>query len=166
MQDAMEGKIMPDDSPIALRSLTAVTQAFTAAAEPTLDDLVGEHDGSFTGPGWLRSAAPLAVRAAGMGGWCGKSFAAARNGESVIYGTNLVRHRRGITSSIPVTAEISRSRIDTRPALIVRYPHDARWPWPRVIDELRPLHPGLLLGLTFGLPGGPSSGGPFLLRRR
>jgi hypothetical protein len=58
------------------------------------------------------------------------------------------------------------SRVDGRPALVIRYPPDARWPHRRVTDELRPLDEDTLLGLSFGLPLAPMGGAPFLLHRR
>jgi hypothetical protein len=55
--------------------------------------------------------------------------------------------------------------MDGRPALVVSYPPDARFPWPRVRDEFRPFGPRTLLGMTFGIPLAPPGGTPFLLHR-
>lgn len=63
-------------------------------------------------------------------------------------------------------AQIAASRVDGRPALVISYPHDARWPHRLVKDELRPLDESTLLGLSFGLPLAPRGGAPFILHRR
>ena len=49
--------------------------------------------------------------------------------------------------------------------LVVRYPGDAVWPWPGVVDRLRQRDEETLLGMTFGLPLMPPKGAPFLLWR-
>ena len=64
-----------------------------------------------------------------------------------------------------MTARIGPSRLDGKPAIIVSYPKDARSPWRRATDELRALDDKTLLGLTWGIPGAPKSGTPFVLRR-
>ena len=150
-------------SELDTRSLRAISEAFRAAPAPTLDALVGEHEGEAVGPLWLTAPAPLTLWLTGMGGWCGKTF---QSGGDEIAGTNRVRRNGKVESSIPMTARIGASRIDGKPAIIVSYPKDARFPWRRVTDELRPLNDDTLLGLTWGIPGGPASGTPFLLRRR
>jgi len=65
-----------------------------------------------------------------------------------------------------MTARIAPSRVDGRPALVITYPSDARWPHRLVNDELRPLDELTLLGLSFGLPLAPRGGAPFILHRR
>lgn len=148
-----------------LRSLSELREAFRAAPDPVLDDLVGAHDSQYVGPGWLRSAGPLSMRVLGMPGWCGKRFAPDA-GDGILRGVNLVRGRGGaLGDSIPMTARLEPSRMDGRPALVISYPPDARFPWPRVRDELRPFGSGTLLGMTFGIPLAPPGGAPFLLHR-
>ncbi|WP_410876122.1 hypothetical protein [Nocardia sp. A7] len=150
----------------ARAALHTVYAAFRAATAPQLSDLVGDHDGQFAGPLWLRGCGPLTVAITGMRGWCGKSFVEPADSDTDLYGVNLVRRRGTIEPSIPITARVGASRVDGEPALIVSYPASARFPWNRVTDELRPLSFGVLLGLTFGIPGAPSSGAPFVLHRR
>lgn len=149
-----------------LRSLTTITEAFRSAPSPVLEALVGEHEGKTIGPVWLTSLGPATLWLTGMGGWCGKAFQPLPEGGDQIVGTNLVRRRGTIRPSIPITARIASSRVDGRPAIRVDYPATARFPWRRVTDELRPLEEGVLLGLTWGIPGGPASGTPFVLRQR
>ncbi|MEU4317782.1 hypothetical protein AB0F85_05215 [Nocardia fluminea] len=150
----------------ARAELRTVYAAFRAAPAPRLSDLVGDHEGQFAGPLWLRSCGPLTVAVTGMRGWCGKSFTEPDDSDVYLRGVNLVRRRGTIEPSIPITAQIGASRVDGEPALIVSYPATARFPWNRVTDELRPFGSRRLLGLTFGIPGGPAGGAPFVLHRR
>jgi hypothetical protein len=149
----------------SMRSMRALRAAFRSAPEPDLADLVGTHEGEFIGPVWLRAAGPLATRLGRMPGWCGKRFAPTQDGTEHLVGVNLVRSGGRASDSVPIKAAIGPSRLDGRPALIVAYPVDAPFPWPRVTDELRPLGDGVLLGMTFGIPASPPNGAPFLLRR-
>ena len=80
-------------------------------------------------------------------------------------GVNLLKSGEQVIDSIPMTAAIGPSRRDGRPALIIGYPVDAPFPWPRVTDELRPFGDSALIGVTFGIPGSLPGGTPFVLRR-
>jgi len=177
--------VIIDPGTVDMSSMSALREAFRNAPEPTLDDLVGTHEGEFIGPLWLRTAGPMMTRLGRMSGWCGKRFAPAEDGAAEVgtaefgtaddgpagdgpahlVGVNLVRSSGGVSDSVPIKAAIGPSRLDGRPALIVGYPVDAPFPWPGVTDELRPLGDGVLLGMTFGIPGSPPHGAPFLLRR-
>lgn len=169
-----------DPGTVDMGSMSALREAFRNAAEPTLADLVGTHEGEFIGPAWLRAAGPVMTRLGRMQGWCGKRFAPIEDSldeggpdggrpdggrQAHLVGVNLVRSGGQVSDSVPITAAIGPSRLDRRPALIVGYPVDAPFPWPRVTDELRPLGDGVLLGMTFGIPASPPNGAPFLLRR-
>jgi hypothetical protein len=88
------------------------------------------------------------------------------NPKDSLEGENLLRRRGRLVESIPMTAQIAPSRVDDRPAIVIEYPPDARWPHRRVNDELRPLGENTLIGLSFGLPLAPRGGAPFLLHRR
>jgi hypothetical protein len=145
-------------------SLSALGAAFRAAPEPTLADLVGEHAAEFIGPGWLRAVAPTGLRILGMPGWCGKRFEP-DSGDGVLDGVNLLRSGERLIDSIPIKAAVGLSRMDGRPVLAVTYPADARFPWPHVVDELRPLGSDVLLGMTIGIPRFRAVAIPFLLRR-
>ena len=96
----------------------------------------------------------------------GKQFRRAAGDGDSLEGENLLRRRGHFVESIPMTAQIAASRVDGRPALVISYPPDARWPHRRVRDELRPLDERTLLGLSFGLPLAPRGGAPFILHRR
>lgn len=154
-----------DPGTVDMRSLGALRAAFRSASDPALVDLVGAHEAEFIGPGWLRAAGPVMTRLGRMPGWCGKRFAPAEDGSMYLVGVNLVRVGGRVSDSVPIKAAIGPSRLDGRPALIVGYPVDAPFPWPRVTDELRPFGDGVLLGMTFGIPGSLPGGAPFILRR-
>jgi hypothetical protein len=139
-------------------------RAFSEAAAPELSDLIGRYEATFAG--WLQVGGPLAMGLTGMAGWWGKQFRPSANGGDALEGENLLRRNGRLVESIPMRAHIGASRVDGRPALVVKYPADARWPHNRVTDELRPLDDDTLLGLSFGLPLAPRAGAPFLLRQR
>jgi hypothetical protein len=149
--------------PNSKRSVRVLRRAFRDAPSPELAALVGTHEAEFAG--WLRLGGPLAMRLTGMPGWLGKAFRA-RAGADMLEGENLLLRRGRLVESIPMTAKIAPSRVDGRPALVITYPPDARWPHRRVTDELRPLDECTLLGLSFGLPLAPRGGAPFVLHRR
>ncbi len=146
----------------ASASLRALREAFLAAPAPTLELLIGFRRSEFAGPLWLRASGPLALATTGMPGWAGKRFRATSD-PNLLEGENMLRRDGTLVPSIPMRAAIEPATLDGRPALVVRYPADARWPWRGVRDELRPLPDGRLLGMTYGLPGAPPKGGPFLL---
>jgi hypothetical protein len=145
-------------------SVRALQRAFRQAPAPELAALVGDHEAEFAS--WLRLGGPLAMRLTGMPGWWGKRFRASTGGGGSLQGENLLRRRGRLVESIPMTAQIAPSRVDGRPAIVIKYPPDARWPHRRVNDELRPLGAHTLIGLSFGLPLAPRGGAPFLLHRR
>lgn len=154
---------LPQGTPLpASASIRQLREAFLAAPTPTLDLLIGFRESEFAGPLWLRASGPLALASTGMPGWAGKRFRATSD-PALLEGENVLRRGGQLVASIPMRAAIEPATLDGRPALVVRYPADARWPWRGVRDELRPLPDGRLLGMTYGLPGAPPKGGPFLL---
>ena len=145
-------------------SVASLQEAFRRAQAPELAMLIGDHEAEFAG--WLRLGGPLAMRLTGMPGWWGKRFRVPADGGETLGGENLLRRRGRLVESIPMTARIAPSRVDGRPALVITYLPDARWPHRLVNDELRPLDELTLLGLSFGLPLAPRGGAPFILHRR
>ncbi len=154
-----------DPGLVDMGSVRALHEAYGSAPVPTPDHLVGEHRGEYVGPVWLRAASPVMMRLARMPGWYGKRFTLAEDGTATLVGVNLLRSGEQIIDSIEMTAGIGPSRRDGRPALIIGYPVDAPFPWPRVVDELRPFGDSALIGVTFGIPGSLPGGTPFVLRR-
>ena len=147
-------------------SIGELRRLFRGGAAPALADLVGRHEAQFVGPWWLRLAAPPGVALFGLRGWFGKEFAAAPPDATTLAGVNLLRRDGTLVPTLPMRARLASSRVDGRPALVVGYPPDARWPWPRVVDELRLVADDAMLGLTFGPLVGLPGGAPFLLLRR
>lgn len=137
--------------------LRELQQQFAAAPAATLDLLVGEHRAELVGPWFIRLPAPLFLAVRGMPFWGGKRFDPAIGDE--LRGVNVLRMRGRTRDSIPITARLEDGD------LVVRYPADSQWPWPNVVDRLRPLDAATLIGLTFGLPLMPREGAPYLLHR-
>jgi hypothetical protein len=144
-------------------SVRALQRAFRDAPAPDLGALIGRHEARFAS--WLRLGGPLSMSLTGMHGWWGKQFRVSASRGNSLEGENLLRRRGRLVESIPMRAEVAPSRVDGRPALVISYPSDARWPHRRVQDELRPLDQRTLLGLSFGLPLAPRGGAPFILHR-
>jgi cholesterol oxidase len=153
----------PASAPLAASaSVRALREAFLAAPDPELELLLGFREAEFAGPLWLRASGPIALATTGMPGWAGKRFHATDD-PALLEGENMLRRGDRLIPSIPMRAAIEPATLDGRPAIVVRYPADARWPWRGVRDELRALADGRLIGMTYGLPGAPPKGGPFLL---
>ena len=144
-------------------SMRALREAFRSAPEPTLDDLVGAHEGEFGGPRVLTALLPTGLRLLGMQGWYGKRFERVPGADHAA-GFNLVLRTGQVRDSIALTARLGPSRVDGRPALVVAYPADAPFPWAMVIDEVRRLDDHTLIALNFAIPRIPL-GLPFVLRR-
>ena len=157
--------VAADPGAVDMSSAKALRTAYRAALEPAVDDLLGEFRGEFIGPAWLRAVGPASMRLGRMPGWWGKRFGLSQGGNSPLAGVNLVSSGGVVSDSLPMVADVGPSRIDGRLALIIGYPVDAPFPWPRVTDELRPFGDDALLGMTFGIPGSLPGGTPFLLRR-
>jgi len=126
-------------------SLRVCAAAFRAAADPVLADLVGRHRAEMVGPFWMRRSAPLLLAATGMPGWMGKQFAAPSSADA----RELVGH----------------NLVDDRSAIVLTYAPDAPFPWRNVVDEVRPVGDGRLLGLSYNIVPGVPVGAPFLLHR-
>ena len=154
-----------DPGAVDMHSAKALRAAYRSAPEPTVDDLVGEFRGEFIGPALLRAVGPVPMWVGRMPGWWGKRFARSEQGDSPLAGVNLVSSGGVVSDSLAMVADVGPSRIDGRASLMIGYPIDAPFPWPRVTDELRPFGDDALLGMTFGIPGSLPGGTPFLLRR-
>lgn len=149
------------ESPHARRSTRELRALFAAADCPAPPALAGRLAAEIVGPWPVRAAAPVVFRLTGLGDWWGKDLRATAAGDGLA-GHNLAGPG-GERRTLPLSAAIGPSRTDGAPAVLVRYPADAPWPWRRVVDELRVLPDGTVLGLTFGLPAGGRGGAPFLL---
>ena len=125
------------------KSLGAFPAIYSELEAPTLEQLLGTHQAAFVGPAWLRTIAPQGLVLGGLGGWWGKRF------ETDGSGMNIILRGGKLETVLPVKLAFQPSKVDAKPTVCVTYPADSRWPWPHVLDELRVLGPGCLLGLTF-----------------
>ena len=123
------------------QSLGAFGQIFSSLEAPL--GVQGSYRSEFVGPAWLRWLAPKGLVVLGLGGWCGKDFAADGTGK------NLLLRSGAIERGFPIEVAVAPSRVDGKPCLAVTYPPINPWPWPSVVDELRQLDSQTLLGLTF-----------------
>ena len=123
-------------------NLPGFYELFAALPPPRAGDLRGLFRGIFVGPGWLRNASGPALGIAGMGGWWGKEIAA--DGSAI----NLALKRGSYERRFPMFFVEQRSYLDNKPGLALRYRAGSRFPWPLIVDELRQIEPGLVLGMT------------------
>ncbi|WP_337868493.1 hypothetical protein [Meiothermus sp.] len=134
-------QISPQAINLNRKSLRSFQALFITLKAPAA--VQGVYRAEFVGPAWLRWVAPKGLWLLGLGGWCGKDFAA--NGA----GINLLQREDTIIRRFPVQVALAPSRVDGQPCQIVTYPAVNPWPWPSVVDELRQLDEQTLLGLTF-----------------
>jgi hypothetical protein len=127
---------------LARGSLASFRTFFSSLAPPGLASMQGVYQSAFVGPWWLRAIAGPGLYPIGLGGWWGKQF----DGQG--QGSNIVRRRGQLTTRLPVTLAEAPSLIDGRPCLAVLYLPESPFPWPWVIDELRLINDGRLLGMT------------------
>lgn len=115
---------------------------FTTLDPPDPTVLRGVYQGDFVGPGWLiRLAGPM-LKITGLGGWWGKNFDDQGNA------INLVCRNGNFKRLFPMLLRSTISFVDGRPGLALHYAEHNPFPWPLIVDELRQIEPGLLLGMS------------------
>lgn len=141
-------------------TLLGLKRAWSGLEVPLLGDLEGDHEASFVAP--LRTVAPAGLGLVGLPKWFGKRIRAAGHPEA---GVNLLRTPSGLVETMPMELRLGPSLADGQTCVVVTYPAKTRKPWPWVRDELRLLHDGRLLGMTYvDLPLLRAAGGtPFIL---
>jgi len=123
-------------------SLLDFPEYFSALDAPQASMMKGLYKGSFVGLAWLRAlAGPLLVLTR-MGKWLGKDIDP--GGRAF----NLVRTKGGIVQKFPMQLVERESLIDGKPGVVLRYEDCNPFPWPWIIDELRSIQPGMVLGMT------------------
>lgn len=115
---------------------------FAGLEPPRRDTLVGIFRGTFVGPGWVRLMTGPLLMITGLGGWWGKDFDSQGNA------INLVLRQGRMERRFPMLLVEQASYIDRRPGLALHYAPENPFPWPWIVDELRSLHPGLILGMS------------------
>ena len=122
--------------------------------------LQGVYRGMYVGPGWLKTAGPRVISLRGLSGWWGKLFQA--DGEAF----NLVERDGRIEPIFPMRLESITSKLDSAPALALIYDAGNPFPWPNIVDELRPLDETAVLGMTyFNVDAVPKIAFPFLIQK-
>jgi len=140
--------------------LSAYAQAFKRLSAPSEPELHGRFRAEFIGPAWLRLTAGPSVALAGLRHWWGKEL----SGPGPAY--NLVERRGSMVRTLPMQLGLAGSLVDGRTCAALRYGPESPRPWPHVVDELRTLDEGRLLGMTvIDVPLLRALAFPFLLVR-
>jgi len=122
-------------------------ELFASLPVPAADELRCTYRAAFFGPGWLRASAGPALVITGLGGWWGKQFHV--DGTAV----NIVLRAGKYTARFGMRLTPARSFVDGKDGLSLRYQDGNPFPWPYVVDELRRLDAGALLGMTIADAG-------------
>ena len=101
----------------------------------------GVWRGRPVGPGWFVTLAGPALAIGGLGGWWGKAF----DGQGGI--DNLLERGGALRRTLPGRVQEAASLLDGRPCQRIAYPKGSRLPWVWVVDELRQVGEGELLGM-------------------
>lgn len=123
--------------------------------------LEGVWQGEPLGPGWFRTLAGPGLGLGGLGGWWGKSF----DGKGRI--DNLVQGKGTLRRTLSGEVRPAASLVDGKPCLRIAYPKGSRLPWPWIVDELRRVDKGELLGMmVLNIGWLPHLAFPFALHAR
>lgn len=142
-------------------SLTRVANLFRQLPTPTESLPRGDYRAEITGPLWLRKTARPLLASIGFSNWYGKRIL---DNSSAI---NLKDDAENRTEFLPMLLAIEPSRLDGKPAWVLRYPPSTHFPVRNMADEIRPLEGASLLGISYTeLPGMGKIGLPFLLHRQ
>jgi hypothetical protein len=111
------------------------------ASLETPEALAGVWQGEPLGPGWYRALAGPSLAIGGLGGWWGKEF----DGQGGI--DNLLERDGALRRTLRGEVRRAESLVDGRPCLRIVYPKGSRLPWTWIVDELRQVEEGELLGM-------------------
>ena len=128
-------------------SLLEFPEMFSSLKPPRADSLSGLYQGIFVGPAWIRSLAGPLLVVTGLGGWWGKEFDLQGNALNLVWRKGRIEHR------YPMRLVDQESFIDKQPGLALSYAPTNPFPWPWIVDELRHIGNGMLLGMTIAMPG-------------
>ena len=103
--------------------------------------LEGVWQGEQVGPGWYRTLAGPSLAIGGLGGWWGKEF----DGQGGI--DNLLERGGALRRTLPGRVQEAASLLDGKPCRRIAYPKGSRLPWVWVVDELRQVGKGELMGM-------------------
>jgi hypothetical protein len=123
--------------------------------------LAGLWQGEPVGPGWYRALAGPSLAIGGLGGWWGKEF----DGQGGI--DNLLERDGALRRTLRGEVRRAESLVDGRPCLRIVYPKGSRLPWTWIVDELRQVEEGELLGMmVLNISWLPHLAFPFTLHAR
>ena len=111
-----------------------------AALDPP-EALEGVWQGEPVGPGWYLALAGPSLAIGGLGGWWGKDF----DGQSGI--DNILERDGSFRRTLRGEVRRADSLVDGKPCQRIKYPRGSRPPWTWVVDELRQVGEGKLLGM-------------------
>jgi hypothetical protein len=131
-----------------------------ASLEPP-ESLARVWQGEPVGPGWYRALAGPSLAIGGLGGWWGKEF----DGQGGI--DNLLERDGALRRTLRGEVRRAESLVDGRPCLRIVYPKGSRLPWTWIVDELRQVEEGELLGMmVLNISWLPHLAFPFTLHAR
>ena len=114
-------------------------QRFASLGVPEVVE--GVWQGEPVGPGWYRVLAGPSLAIGGLGGWWGKDF----EGQGGI--DNLLERGGALQRTLRGELVQADSLVDGKPCLRIEYPKGSRLPWTWIVDELRQVDEGELLGM-------------------
>jgi hypothetical protein len=126
-------------------TLLEFPELFASLKSPGAESLHGLYQGVFVGPAWIRRLAVPLLAATGLGGWWGKEFDPDGNAINLVWRKGQIEHR------FPMQLVEQVSYIDHKPGLALSYAPSNPFPWPWIVDELRHIGNGMLLGMTIGI---------------
>lgn len=121
-------------------------ELFRTLEPPAASDIPAEYSGHI--PLAMRDDWEALFAGSGLGAWLGKEYRLEGGSRTSGQGSNLYRNGGGIERTLPFAWNLGPSTVDRRPALMMFYGAFRSWAGKRdLIDELRLVSPGLLLGL-------------------
>ena len=123
--------------------------------------LEGVWQGEPVGPGWYLALAGPSLSIGGLGGWGGKDF----DGQGAI--DNILERKAAFWRTLRGEVQRADSLVDGKPCQRIIYPEGSRLPWTWVVDELRQVDEGELLGMmVLNISWLPHLAFPFALHAR
>lgn len=117
-----------------LPGLIDAIRRYPGLAEPTRLP-VGDYRAVLLGPAWFRAFATFGLAIGGLPRWVGKRFRADGGGDNLLRPAD---GRGAPRAVLPMQLRLAVSPHDGRAVVRVGYDAAARFPWPAVVDELRP----------------------------
>ncbi len=123
-------------------SVSELETLFSTLKAPEVIPEKQRYTGATIGPWWLRVLGWPLLNIGAMAGWKGKSF------HSKGRVLNIVEKKGSTKEVMPIHASLESFSRGVGAVLLLTYPETAPLPWNYIIDELRCLPDGRLLGLT------------------